>query len=1178
MQKKLEELAAGICISDSSVLHLSAEKLEFEVVEGTVYKGEFTIGSTNNIPVNGIVYSSSPRMECLSPKFQGTLITQKFEFRSEGLTEGDCQNGSFHIVSSQGEYDLPFSVSVTRSYPDSSVGKIKSIFDFANLARNSMEEAARVFGQPEFVHIFKPQETEEQLIYQMLRRKPCTMGQVEEFLIAVRKKKRITFRIEEAQREFSKITEQNRQHITLRKEEWGCLAIEVTSDAEWMEPMKKNLTSNDFVGGHAQVEYLVFPDALHAGKNFGRLTLKTPFQALQVEICVDQGSRRGQSSYAVKKKQAELMKAYISLGLKKMVTGAWAKFSVKKLEELAAIEPDNLWYLLAKAQVFLVNKQQQEGEWALDAFPRHKVDKESPLYAYYLYLCGLREPEPVYVNKLTGKIRKIYHKNKENNLLLWILLFLDEELNYSKGRKLEVIARQIKGSGESSVLYLEAYRILAKEPFLLYQPDEFGRKILHWAAKRQAITRGIAEQVCRLAPEILEFHPIWYQILCECYEVFPEKEMLQALCSYCLKWNCYGENYWGWYHRGIREKLRIAGIYEAWMMSAGKKQLERIPKSVVMYFQYNCSLPYRPQAKLYRSIIRHKSSWKGNFHHFQKNMEEFALKQVKAGRIDEDIAAVYQEILKPDMMTEELSRHLAKILFTYKVTCKDAGALRLVVRQQPLKREKSYPLSHGVGFVSLYSSSYQILLEDSRGNRFLPKEGLEVFPMLDSEKFLEKGIACAKEKMPYLLKYFDRKKIWQTFEEKALPYLQMVLESDTISDAYREELRPQMIAYYYYNYTGDALDEFLLSVSFEGMQKRARERIMELLVARRHYRRAYELLLSYGSEGISATKLVHVICHRMEDMDAGEGPDEFLLGLCRGVFLRGKYNEHILNYMCQYFYGNMEEMAKLWHAAREFDLDTYGLEERCLVQFLYTEDFSQAIEQIFESYGENMGREAVVLSYLTWMSHQFLAKDAVVSDYVFQKIFRLHRGRQELNEVCRLGFLKWCASGRELSGEEVECADTLLSGYIQRGKYFAFYQALPGHFAGKYMYHDKVFLEYRTKRERKVTITYLPVGSADYVEMQMNEMYDGIYVKEFLIFYGEKIPYYIKEEKDGEWLVTESGQVQGQGLCTHAEGSRYDLLNDMMVSWQMEDEQTLLERLNTYGILDGMVKEDFTVL
>ena len=81
-----------------------------------------------------------------------------------------------------------------------------------------------------------------------------------------------------------------------------------------------------------------------------------------------------------------------------------------------------------------------------------------------------------------------------------------------------------------------------------------------------------------------------------------------------------------------------------------------------------------------------------------------------------------------------------------------------------------------------------------------------------------------------------------------------------------------------------------------------------------------------------------------------------------------------------------------------------------------------------------------------------------------------------------------------------------------------------------------------------------------------------------LIFYGEKIPYYIKEEKDGTWTVTESGQVQNQELCTHAEGSRYDLVNDMMVSRQMEDEITLMERLETYGRLDGLVREEFALM
>ncbi|EOS24265.1 hypothetical protein C806_02307 [Lachnospiraceae bacterium 3-1] len=1178
MQKKLEELTAGVCSNNSSILQFSVEQLEFEVVEGTDYTGEFLIESASDMPVKGIVYSSSPRMECPNSKFQGNKITQVFKFHSEGLAEGDVQKGSFHIVSSQGEYDLPFSVAVSSNYPNSSVGKIKSIFDFANLARNSYEEAVKIFGQPEFIHVFKPQETEEFLIYQMLRRKPCTMAQVEEFLIAARKKKRVTFRIEEAQREFSGITEVNRQHITLKKEEWGFLSIEIINDAKWLSPIKNTLASNEFVGGHALVEYLILPEFLHPGKNLGRITLRTSFRTLQVDICVFQGTQKERTDLTIRKKQVELMNAYIRFGLRKMVTGAWAKLSIRKLEELIALEPDNLWYLLAKAQVFLVNKQQQEGEWALDAFPKHKVDKESPLYGYYLYLCALREPEPVYVNKLTGKIRKIFHKNQENNLLLWILLFLDEELNYSKGRKLEIIIRQIGASGGSSVLYLEAYRILVKEPFLLDQPDEFCRKVLLWAAKHQGITRGIAEQVCQLVPEIPEYHPIWYRILCECYEVFPEKEMLQAVCSYCMKWNCYGESYWKWYHKGVREKLRIAGIYEAWMMSAGKKQLERIPKSVILYFQYNNNLPYPSQAKLYRSMMEHKSSWKNHVQPYQKNMEEFVIKQLKAERIDEDSAVVYREILKPDMIADELLDHLAKILFTHKVTCKDSGALRLVVRQYSLKKEQIISLNHGIGFVNLYSSCYQILLEDSRGNRFLPEEELSVVPMLDSAQFLEKGIASAKEKMPYLLKYFDRKKIWQTYEAKDLPYLQMLIESENISETYREDLRPQIISYYYYNYTGDALDEFLLSVSFDGMKKRARERIMELLVARRHYKRAYELLLSYGSESISAPKLVYVICHQMEEMDADGEPDEFLLRLCRSVFLRGKYNERILSYMCRHFYGKMEEMAKLWQAACDFELDTYALEERCLLQFLYTGDFSPCIEKIFESYGENLGREVIVLSYLTFMSDQFLRKDTVVSDYVFQKIFRMQKGKQELNQTCRLGFLKWCSCGKELSKEEKDWAEIILAEYISNGTYFSFYKTLPESFAGKYLYHDKTFLEYHTEPGQKVVLIFLPVGGSDYLEIDMKEVYEGIYVKEFLVFYGEKIPYYIKEKKDGEWSVVDGGQIQNQELCIYAEGSRYDLINDMMVSWQMKDEQTLMERMETYGILDGMVREEFNLL
>lgn len=1173
-------MAAGKCNGASSLLHISTEQLEFEVLEGSNYTDKFSMESSDGTIIKGMICSSNPRMKCHNLGFEGEKITQTFEFHGEGLSEGDFEQGNIHIICNLGEYDIPYQVSVVRKYADSSMGKIRTTLQFANLARKSYEEAVKVFGKPEFIHSFKAQETEEKQIYRMLKKQPCTMAQVEEFLIANKKKGRILFQIEEAEREFGGIRETVKQHIILKKEEWGHVAIEMASDAQWLQPVRNVITSESFVGSRAVAEYMIVAQKLHQGKNFARITLKTMFQTEQIQICVLQKHMdHGKKEHEIRRKRIEICKAYIDYGLRKIVTGAWAKLTGQKLDELHLLEPDNLWYTLAKSQVFLINRQRQEAEWALDAFPKHKVDKESPLYAYYMYICTLCEPEPSYVNKIAGKVRKIYKDNQDNNLLFWILLFLDEELNYNQSRKLEVIEKQLERGAKSPVLYMEAYRIFLKEPYLLAHPGVFERKILGWAAKYHAITKELSEQVCRFSSKISSYHPVWYGILCECYEVCKEKEMLQALCGYCVKWNCYGKRFLKWYHMGIEAELRVAGIYEAWMLSAEKEQMDKIPKAAVMYFQFHSGLPYRPQAMLYGTVIEHKLLWKNSYLHYKQGMEVFALKQLSLCRMDKYIAPIYQEILTPEMITEELAECLGKVLFVHEVTCSNKNAHRLVVRQYPLKEEQVVPVKGGVGYVSIYSDSFRILLEDARGGRFLPEGTITVKPLLDRTEFLDRAIACAKNKLPFLIKYFEKKKIWQTYKKDDLPYLQILVESDDICDEYKEELRPQIIAYYY-NHALDALDEFLLSLSFDGMQRQEREKVMELLVGRRHYERIYKLLQSYGSDCIPATKLVYVICNRMEEQRQEERlePDEFLLALCGQAFFKGKYNERILLYMCRHFQGSMEEMVKLWQAACDFELDTYGLEERCLVQFLYTGDFSISVEKIFESYGEKHGKEDVILAYLSQMSHQYVTRDAVVSGYVFKKILKLLREKQELNEICRLGFLKWCANGRELSMEEEQWAETILKKYISQGKSFAFFRTLSEKLVRKYFYYDTVFLEYRTALDARVIVCFLPERETEYEEYEMKQMYDGIFVREFRIFYGEKIPYYIKEEQNGEWIVTESGQLQNQELCTNAEGSRYDLLNDMMVSWHMKDEVTLLERLETYERQDKLVKERFHIV
>ena len=128
------------------------------------------------------------------------------------------------------------------------------------------------------------------------------------------------------------------------------------------------------------------------------------------------------------------------------------------------------------------------------------------------------------------------------------------------------------------------------------------------------------------------------------------------------------------------------------------------------------------------------------------------------------------------------------------------------------------------------------------------------------------------------------------------------------------------------------------------------------------------------------------------------------------------------------------------------------------------------------------------------------------------------------------------------------------------------------------MFHDRASVEYRTAPEAKVFINYLPIGCTKYAECEMKQMYEGIFAKEFILFFEENIPYYIKEEIDGEYKVTESGQIEKQRLYDGGDESRPVLIDDMIAAWQMKDEATLQKQIEAYGQMDEMVNQQFTLL
>ena len=87
----------------------------------------------------------------------------------------------------------------------------------------------------------------------------------------------------------------------------------------------------------------------------------------------------------------------------------------------------------------------------------------------------------------------------------------------------------------------------------------------------------------------------------------------------------------------------------------------------------------------------------------------------------------------------------------------------------------------------------------------------------------------------------------------------------------------------------------------------------------------------------------------------------------------------------------------------------------------------------------------------------------------------------------------------------------------------------------------------------------------------MIEMYDGIYVTQFVVFYGDSIKYEIILAEDGE--VLESGTVSNLDVTDNEMESRYarlnriesDLLyqNDADLIGDMKDYQALMEITGT---------------
>lgn len=1181
MRARIGQIAAGRFNGTKPILAFSEETIDLSVIEGRSEAGSFVIESTNQIKICGIVYSTNPRMECLNPHFEGEKVRIRYQFNSKGLTEGDTCEGKFVIVCNQIEYSLSFCARITRLYAEASTGAVKSLDDFTRLAASNWDEAYHLFYNRNFLNTIPYDNVYERLTYEGFACARPSGQNMEEFLIGVNKKQPVSISVDKSEEIFMASKEPQSGCFTITKDNWGYTEIRLRTDCEFIKLSKPVLTLDDFIGKTYLYEYIIDASAMHAGRNFGRIYIDGVYQSFTIDITAgvrdDDGSI---SDIAVTKDIKEcmvgIMELYTSFRLKRIVTGVWANETISILNHLHALVPDEHMYELMKAQAFIINRQRQEAKWILDDFKHSNPDKKAPIWGYYLYLMTLLEREPSYVDNMTHEVELIFYENPDSVLLFWVLLFLRDQYFDDSAGKLKDIKYWVLRGCSSPYLYIEAYYLISQDPYLIKELSVFELRILSWAVKEKALTKELAGAIFEAVDLAGGFDNRVYELLTAAYEICPEAEYVGIICSYLIKGHKNDTCFHKWFELGIENKLRLTGLYESYLLTMDDRQISPVPKIIQMYFSFDNKLPYRKLAVLYNNIIAAKETEPEVYHKYRKAMGRFAMDQVQLRHIDDNLAVLYEDMLELGFINEELSAAFSDIIYTHKLIVFDKRIVRAIIYQNEMKEPQIVPVTDQCAYFELFSNDYVILFEDSRGYRYVKSISYRLQRLMDAEKYLDRCISLSPDRPQYIVSHFKNVRDYSDFTKDDLKLFKPVFYSESFSDSYKAVMGYRILKYCQLHDYEDYVRPFLQSINFDTLQKDARKYLIDMLVSNRLYEKAYDMAMEYGIDMLAAASKV-VLCEnalKVQHVD-----DDFMVQLAISAFKTGKYSDLVLKYLCENYTGPTDELINLWHAADKFSISSMKLDERILEQGIYTQIEPEKISDIFMEYYKRAGNEKLILAYISLVAHGYLHSGGCKADFIFDIIEKRFIGNRTLNDACQLALLKHFAEKTDITQAELEIEDTLLKYYIYNNMYFDFFARLDYRLLEKYFLYDKAFLQYESTPGTHVVLHYSrDEDGEEFNSEDMVEMYDGIYVKTFVIFFGELIRYYITEEHDNSIEVKESNRLTCNNIPGDNDHSRYNLINEMIISDTLSDETTLKSNIDEYKRLDAATKQLFKLI
>ncbi len=1184
MRQAVEEILNGKFIHEKGSLEISCQRIQLEMEAGTVAEGSFRVYGPAGQVTEGQVISSDLRMECVTRTFSGSQDEIFYRFDAHGMEPGEEIKGAFNLISNQGEYYLPFAVSIAAQTISSSLGNVRNLFHFTNLAKSNWEEAVKLFYSREFAGAFTGNDKQHYAAYLGLSAVRDNEHNVEEFLLEINKKRPIEYIPEETEIRIEDPTEEMRYTLVVNRNGWGYAHFGIRTEGEFLQVEEDEITESSFLGNSYRLYYYVNHEKLHAGNNYGCITLVLDHGDIRIPVTVIRRrvGRREQEWYREKKElTVDLMEYYQSFRFKKISARTWMTESNRLLNRLVAIDDKDITLKLFQAQILLTEERYHEARWMIEKYEdrvAQEREERPELWCYYLYLTTLYGREDSYVDEVAEEISELYVRNRGNWRIAWLLMHLSEEYSKSPARKWHLLEELSRYHCTSPVIYLEAWHLLCMNPAMLMKLDVFERQVLSYAVRHDLMKEEIVLQIVYLAQKERTYSESVLRILKGCYSRRPQNDILHAICTLLIKGNCSGPAYFEWYQAGVAQNLRITRLYEYYMMSAPLDHSEPLPKIVLMYFAYQSNLSYEITAYLYAYVHQHREHMTEIYLNYIAAIERFVAEQIRYGRINKDLAYLYRNVISLPMIDEESASQLVTLLFMKEIKVFSDKITEAVVVYPYGVRESVYPVSEGRAYVPVYDSDCKILLGDREGNRYTKSVDYQIENL------------CGPEKLALMISPFMRENFWYavytcfeyqktfTIQEDNVDLFLLLAASDQIAEPVKKEIRMMLVRFYYAKDRMREMDDYLLTLRPEDVFRRDRREAVRCMVIRELDEEAWQWVQRCGPYHMDAKVLLKLCSRLLEEEQMQEDP----VMTCVLVYVvqKGKYDENVLDYLIRYFRGSIKDMRDIWKTAESFGMNTYEICERMLEQMLYTGAHVGDKIEIFRTYNKGMGNEELRMAFLSQCCYDYAVKEQITDPYIFWGVMQLYQKEVFMHRVCKMAFLQYYAENRHEQDDRIRqtcCA--FLRDLLAERIVLPLYKDYQGFIPQMDEYQDKTLIEYRAAPGCRAMIHYMiqDEGSpeSEYCTEEMRDMFAGICVKEFVLFFGERLQYYITEESGNSSQPTRSNSITASEIEPEDFESRFTVLNDIMIGKTLHDYDTVNDLLQQYYRQDFVVENLF---